>query len=181
MVVAWENSSVEARGNVFIRLFSALKIKASAHVVIMVHGTAKTFIGGRRLKANKPKIAKDWCKHYGVDVKRDIATLYKAVDDDFSTDNGRKYGVSYKLGTTPVAPDWDGGKAECGGGLHFSPHPKMALEFNASAKRFVACLVKLSEIAVYPDGLYPQKVKARGCCGPVVEVDRNGNSIAVQS
>ena len=62
-------------------------------------------------------------------------------------------------------------------GLHFSPHPKMALDFNPTAKRFVACQVKLSDIAVHPDGSYPQKIKAKGCCGPVVEVDRNGKPV----
>ena len=175
--MARENSSVEAWGNVFIRLFSALKVKASAHVVIMLHGTAKELKGGRRLEANTPKNAKTWCEHYGAEVARGVATLFKAVDDDYSTDNGRKYGVSYKPGSNPIAKDWDGGEAECGGGLHFSPHPKMALEFNPTAKRFVACQVKLSDIAVHPDGDYPQKVKAKGCCGPVVEVDRNGKPV----
>jgi hypothetical protein len=58
-VEAWENvnveargnCSVEARGNVIIRLFSALKITATAYVTIIKHGTAATLEGGRQLDA----------------------------------------------------------------------------------------------------------------------------------
>ena len=57
-VVAWGNSSVEARGNssvealenVFIRFFSALKIKASAGVVILKHSHSEIIEGGRQLE-----------------------------------------------------------------------------------------------------------------------------------
>lgn len=171
--VAWGNSSVVARENVFIRLFSALKITASLHVTILLHGTAKRITGGRKLKAHKPVTAKQWCAHYGVSVIKNIAILFKAVNDDFTS----PHKFSYAPGAIPVAPDWDGGTLECGGGLHFSPSPAMALEFHADAKRFVACPVKLADIAVHPDGNYPQKVKAKGCCGPVYEVDRKGKRI----
>ena len=34
--------------------------------------------------------------------------------------------------------------------------------------------VALKDIAVHPNGDYPEKVKARGCCAPVWEVDENG-------
>mgnify|MGYP001617184426 CR=1 FL=1 len=174
-VVARENSSVEAWGNVFIRLFCALKIKASAHVVVMLHGEAKKIIGGKRIKANKPKTPKSWCDHHGVKTTNGVATLFKAVDEDYSTSNARKVNIFYKPGEVPVALDWDGGKAECGGGLHFSPAPSVALSFNPNAKKFVACPVKLKDISVHPDGYHPYKVKARGCCAPVYEVDRKGN------
>lgn len=76
-------------------------------------------------------------------------------------------------------PDLDAALTKDGGGLHASPHPKMALEFNLSAKRFVACYAKLEDISVHPDGRHPRKVKFRGCCAPCVEVDRNGNPIAL--
>jgi hypothetical protein len=48
-VVAWGNSSVEAWENVFIRLFSALKIKASLSVVILRHNKYFSTEGGRQL------------------------------------------------------------------------------------------------------------------------------------
>lgn len=48
-VVAWDNSSVEANNNVFIRFFSALKIKAQSSVVILKHGNSEAIEGGRQL------------------------------------------------------------------------------------------------------------------------------------
>jgi hypothetical protein len=97
-------------------------------------------------------------------------TLFKAVGDNFISPKGG----NYTPGTIPSAPDWDGGKIECGGGLHFSPAPRMARVFNDSAKRYVACPVALADIVVHPDGDYPEKVKSRGCCAPVWECDIDG-------
>ncbi|ENN89120.1 hypothetical protein RHSP_82707 [Rhizobium freirei PRF 81] len=140
----------------------------------MRHGPAKEISGGNILEANKPSTADEWCDHYGVDVIDGVATLFKAVDDDYSTSRARQKDISYAPGQIPVAPDWDGGLEECGGGLHASPHPRMALEFNIGAKKFVGCPVKLEDISVHPNGSMPQKVKFRGCCSPCFEVDRNG-------
>ena len=172
-VEAWGNSSVEAWGNVFVRLFSALSVKASLHVSIMVHGKAKTLTGGKRTQANVPKTSKQWCAHYGVEVKKGVATLYKALNEGFVS----PHGIAYAPGTIPKAPDWDGGEKECGGGLHFSPHPQMAAAFNTGAKLFVACPVALKDIVVHPEGQYPEKIKASKCCGPVWQVDRKGKKI----
>jgi hypothetical protein len=174
-VEAWGNSSVEARGHVFIRLWSALKVKASALVIIAQHGKAKNIDGGRVLDMPAPKNAKEWCDFYGVEVKDGVAILYKAVRDDFKTS---MYDFPYIPGTVPVAPDWDGGKEECGGGLHFSPTPRHALAFHTGAKTFVGCPVALKDIAKPHKGAqYPEKCKAKGCCGPVFAVDRNGKPV----
>ena len=178
-VVAWENSSVVAWGNVFVRLFSALKLKASAHVAVMLHGKAKTLEGGRHLEAAVPDTAEKWCEHYGVEVKDGNAMLFKAVDDDWSTDRARRVGITYAPGQLPVAADWDGGKVECGAGLHASPHPRMAQVFNRTAKKFVCCPVAFSEIAVHPNGSYPEKVKFRGCAAPTFAVDVKGKPVEV--
>lgn len=86
--------------------------------------------------------------------------------------------MNHAPGSKPEAPDWDDGKAECGGGLHFSPHPVMALEFNSKATRFVACSVRVSEIVVHQDAQYPNKVKARRVARPVFEVDRDGEPVS---
>jgi hypothetical protein len=56
-VVAWENSSVVARENSFVRLFSALKVRASAYVAVMVHGQARELTGGRQIQALDPETA----------------------------------------------------------------------------------------------------------------------------
>jgi len=67
-VVAWDNSSVVAWGDVFIRLFSALRIKASAYVTIAMHGRAKEISGGRQLPvAPNPTTGAEWCEANGID------------------------------------------------------------------------------------------------------------------
>jgi hypothetical protein len=181
-VHTWESATVHAAGNVFVRVFSALRIIASAHVVIMLHGAAKSAEGGQQIAAYKPTTPRDWCEHYAVPTSDGVATLFKALDDDFSTEKARATGIFYRPGgTIPTAPDWDGGKKECGGGLHFSPTPTMAMEFNSSATRFIACPVHLSDIAVHSGGRYPHKVKARACCAPVWEVNEDGKRIEAAS
>src|SRR5207237_6599225 len=104
---------------------------------------------------------------HGVEVKDGVAFLYKAVDEDFRS----MYGTNYAPGAEPQAPDWDGGDAECGGGLHFSPKPAIALRFQPEAAHFVACPVRLEDIVLHDRPLYAEKVKAKGVCGPVFEVD----------
>ena len=42
----------------------------------------------------------------------------------------------------------------------------------------VVCPVALKDIAVHPSGRYPEKVKAKGCCGPVYEVDEDGKPVS---
>src|SRR3990167_1371056 len=155
------------------RLWGDVTAKLSATCSAVIHGDTAKITGGHQVKVPRQSV-EDWCDYYGVTITKGVVVLYKAVRSDFSASRG---GVSYQPGTTPAAPDWDGGKEECGGGLHFSPSPGMALEFFGEAKRFVACPIKLSEIVVHWNGDYPQKVKAAGCCGPVYEVTRHGDRI----
>ena len=42
----------------------------------------------------------------------------RTVDNDRKSYNNFQW---HPVGGTAIAPDWDGGKAECGGGLHFLP------------------------------------------------------------
>lgn len=132
----------------------------------------------------RPETGAEWCEFYGVEIRKggnlsrdlagqDVAILFKAVGEGYRATND----FAYEPGTAPEAPDWDGGSRECGGGLHFSPHPKMAKEFNREPAHFVACPVLVSEIVVHPDGTYPQKVKAPRVAAPCWEVGEDGNRI----
>ena len=170
-VEAWESSRphVVAWGYAQLSLFGAVFATLSARCSALIHGTGAEVKGGRQICV-RFKTVQDWCDYYGVEIKNGVAILYKALNDDFTS----PYGLSYAPGSQPVAPDWDGGQVECGGGLHFSPSPAMAMEFHASATKYVGCPVAVHECAVNPDGAYPQKVKAKRCCGPVFEVDRIG-------
>ena len=118
--------------------------------------------------------AAKWCAEHHVKVVRGVATVYKAVGEDFKSARG----ADYSPGTVPVAGDWDGGKSECGGGLHFSPHPMDAILFDEDAKKFVACKVRLADMRAPNSGdKFPHKIKARGCCAPCVECDVRGNVV----
>ena len=112
-----------------------------------------------------------WCKFYGVKVSKGMALVYKAVDSNYMSERG----TSYAPGSTPQAPDWDGGIKECGGGLHFSPTPRMALCFNSSATKFLGCWVKLGDLRGGNESdHYPEKCKSKGVAVPCFEVDING-------
>jgi len=46
------------------------------------------------------------------------------------------------------------------------------------ATRFLACPVALSDMrSPTATDCYPQKIKARRVCGPIIEVDINGDAI----
>lgn len=141
---------------------------ASTLIVIMNHATTTSIDGGTVVQVPPVTTVEGWCDYHGIEVKDGIATVYKAVRDDYQS----AHGLLYAPGTTPVAPDWDGGRAECGGGLHFSPSAAGAKGFDPDATRFLACPVRITDIRPpKSDDAYPEKVKASGCCGPVVEVD----------
>jgi hypothetical protein len=184
-VEAWESSHVEARGSSHVEARESSHVVAweSSHVVatkqvaIHRHSKLSKVKGGVVIEIEKPKTSAEWCDWYGVPVKKGVAVLFKSVSKDLK--NGHDGKFQYTLGEIPVAADWDGGKSECGAGLHFSPHPSMALQFhNPPDVRFIACPVKLADMrAPREDDSYQNKVKAKGCAAPIWEVDRNGESV----
>mgnify|MGYP001606998505 FL=1 len=150
--------------------------KVSSEVGVFIHGELAQVTGVRQTRI-KLKTSKEWCEYYGVEIKKGVAILFKAVDEDFSTSNARPKGIFYKPGDKPVAPDWDGGRAECGGGLHASCYPTAALHFNSAAKKFIALPVRLTDFKPFPNAQYPDKVKFQTVAGPVWECDKEGKSI----
>jgi hypothetical protein len=152
------------------------KVTATAEVLIRIDGGDPEVSGGVVYRVPLILSPGDWCERYDVPVEDGVAVLYKCVSDDFKSNRGG----DYTPGTTPIAPDWDGGKKECGGGLHFCPTPGHARGYQ-EGKKYVACPVALADIAVHSDPKYPDKIKARGCCAPVYEVDRRGKRIEAAS
>jgi hypothetical protein len=147
---------------------------ASTLIVIMNHATTTSIEGGTVVHVPPVTTVEAWCEYHGIEVKDGIATVYKAVRDNYRS----AHCLEYLPGSTPIAPDWDGGRAECGGGLHFSPSPAGAKGFDPDATRFLACQVRLTDIrAPKADDSYPSKVKAAGCCAPIVEVDLWGKLV----
>jgi len=165
-VVAWESSHVVA--------WESSHVVASKFVSVHLHSPQAKVEGGVVIQVPKPTTVDDWCEFYGTPIRDGVAILYKTVRADFKS----AHGFLYSPGSSPEATDWDGGRDECGGGLHFSPHPAMALEFDSSGTRFVACPVAVADIRPpQTTDSYPHKVKARRVIGPIVEVDRTGSSL----
>jgi hypothetical protein len=175
-VEAYGSASVVAHGSASVRAYGSASVEASAYVaVIAMVGHRGKLDGGVIVRQPITDAPAAWCDYYGIVVVDGVATIYKAVDSEYRSPRG----ALYVPGSSPEAKDWDGDARECGGGLHFSPRPAMALEFNQDAKRFVACPVALSDMrSPQPGDLYPQKIKARRVCGPIVEVDRHGRPVS---
>ena len=181
-VEAWESASVRASGSASVRAWGSASVRASKYVAVTVDHRKPcckpTISGGVLIEIQPPETARDWCEIYGVPIGDDgLVTLYKGVDDDYATSHSRAAGIFYVPGSTPAAPDWDGGKAECGGGLHFSPHAFMARRYAENTTRFVACPIRLDEIVVHTNAEYPDKTKAPRVAAPIWEVDADGNCI----
>lgn len=154
----------------------AVKVIAAATVAICILGGSPRIEGGGFIQRVDISTPQKWCDFYGVEVKAGIALVFKGVRDNFYSPRG----ACYAPGTMPSVKDWDRGAVECGpGGLHFSPTPAMTLEFidAKECKHFLACPIRLEDIATHPDGQYPQKIKARGMALPCWEVDRRGRPV----
>jgi len=160
---------------VFVSGPGACSVRAgcSALVRLATDAVNVSVASGSVQRMEHPATASEWCDMFAATVVDGVATLYKAVDDEYRS----VHGFAYRPGTVPVAPDWDEGKAECGGGLHFCATPRLAKAFHAAATRYVACPVKLTDMAVVKAPQYPSKVKAKGCCSPTWEVDIDGNPL----
>jgi len=187
-VTAWENSTVTARENstvtawgyAFVRIFSSKKVEASENCIVALHtdgaqpGGVPGVGGGRQLVCPPPKTGAAWCDFYGVETKDGVAILYKAVNASFRS----SWGGNYTPGTMPSVPVFKA-EPECGeGALYFSPDPHFTHQFVANPEKYVACPVLVDDIVAHPNGSYPAKVKAKGVCAPVYEVDINGKAIA---
>jgi hypothetical protein len=176
-VLAWESSSVEAWGSSSVEARESSSVVASPFVSVHCHEgepAADQVRGGHVILVPRLATPRLWLDYWGVSPGQDgSAVLFKAVRDDFGSNRN---GFKYLPGTAPQAPDWDGGVAECGGGLHFCPHPQIARDFHPQATRCVACPVLIALIAVHPDG-DTRKVKAPGLCAPCWEVDEDGEPV----
>jgi hypothetical protein len=171
-VTAYGSSQVRAYDSSQVRAYDSSQVRASKQVAVTITGKPKV-TGGIQIKYKGPTTAKQWLDNYAVKPVRGVVTLYKIVRDDFKS----QHGTSYAPGTMPKAEDWDGGKAECGGGLHFCPDPVLCVSFDSMGTKFVACPVKVSEIVVHKDPQYPNKIKAPRVCAPTWEVTIFGKKV----
>ena len=100
-----------------------------------------------------------------------LVQLYKAVPDDYLSREGHRY----TPGSVPVATDWTV-EDECQHGLLLSPTPALARFWSGQRGiRFLRCPVRLDDLRPpQSTDAFPYTIKARACCGPVVEIHRDG-------
>jgi hypothetical protein len=164
----WENSYAELWGN------SHAQCRSPYACGILKSITSKCI--GRHI-GDKPLSPKEYLTNCGVEIKNQYVLLYKTVQDNFCSHYTNS--VKYLIGQEVVAPDWKpDDKIECGNGLHLSPTIQQAMTFNQSGV-YLACRVKLSDIASLPAyAQYPDKIRVRACT-PLYQVDKEGNKLPV--
>jgi hypothetical protein len=160
-----------ASGVVQLSLLGKIVAECAAKVSVLICGKSPQVTGGKQTRYVIEGGA-DWCKHYGVPIKRGRAVLYKGLDKDLTSSRG----TLYEPGTTVESHAWNA--AECDAGLHFSPSPAMTREFDADGLmcRWVACEVAVKDLLVFPEGSYAGKAKAPKC-RVLYECDEDGRRI----
>jgi hypothetical protein len=174
-VRAYGSSTVRAYGSSTVTAYDSSTVTATPLVAIHLHSATVKVVGGVVLDhSNLADFdAKAWCEYHGVKVSRGIATLYKAVNDRWTTDRG----ADYSPGSKPSCDDFRDTDA-CGNGLHFGPTPVHAMAYFREATKFVAVGVRLDELR--PITGDTAKAKAPRVVRACVEVDMDGNVIAAE-
>jgi hypothetical protein len=172
-VTACDSATVRAYGSATVTAYGSATVRATPKVAVHLHSASVKVSGGVVIDVSKPLTdPTDWADYHGVTVsKAGVATLYKAVRDNFQS----YHGMSYAPGTKPSAPDWRDDD-ECGRGLHFSPSPTQALAYDDEATRFLAVGVKLADLRPLSGGT--AKCKAPRVVRACVEVDIDGKPVS---
>ena len=178
-VVARDSSHVVARDSSHVEAWESSHVEAATkYVAVHLHSQRVTLDGNGTIidcTAIDLDDPTQWCEFHGVEMVDGIAYVFKAVNQQWTTDRG----TAYRPGSIPEAPDWDAAWRDCGRGLHFCDHPIRSLGFlggPANEARFLKVGVRLDEMVPLGD-----KVKARRVVVPCVEVDRYGKPVAVES
>ncbi len=167
-VRASDSATVRASGSATVWASGSATVTARARVAVHLHSGRAKVVGGVLIDhTREPGDAAAWCEYHGVTTADGIATLFKAVDDKWTTPRG----TSYAPGSMPTADDWRD-DAECGWGLHFSPSPIEALAYHPEATRFLAVGVAIETLRPIP-GDTP-KAKAPRVVVACREVDIDG-------
>ncbi|GEE00220.1 hypothetical protein nbrc107696_45950 [Gordonia spumicola] len=174
-VEARDSSHVEARDSSHVEAWDRSHVEARRCVAIHLHSQRVTLDGGVVIDMTAVDMTdpRTWCEVRGVKVipgettADDIAVVFKAVDDKWTTPRG----VDYRPGSTPEAPDWEP-TTFCGHGLHFGVSPSRSADYLQDATRFVRVGVLLSEMVPLDD-----KCKAKRVVTACVAVDREGREV----
>ena len=179
-VEAWGSATVRASGSATVRAsgsatieaWGSATIEATPWVAVHLHSARATVSGGHIIDVAALDLTdpETWCTYHGVTVVDGVATVHKAVGDNWSTDRG----TDYSPGSTPDALDWRDNH-ECGGGLHFSPRPVQSRTYYPTATKYLACGVALTDLRpILGD---TPKCKAPRVVTPCREVTIDGEAV----
>jgi hypothetical protein len=168
-VTACDSSTVTACDSSTVTAYDSSTVTAGSHTAVHLHSGYARIEGGVIIDhtAVNELDAQTWCDYHGVTVVDGVATLYKAVNDQWTTSRG----TDYSPDSTPSCDDFEATNS-CGHGLHFSPTPGHALYYLDDATKFVSVGVRVDELQ--PVTGDTAKCKAPGVATPCVEVDVHG-------
>ena len=164
------SATVEARGSAIVEARDSATVRATPYVAVHIHSARATVTGGTIINVAALDLTdpQTWCDYHGVEVVDGIATVHKAVGDDWSTDRG----TDCSPGSLPEAHDWEP-IARCGNGLHFSPSPVMSRHYYPRATRYLAVGVAVADLIP----LGGDKAKSPRVVRACVEVDIDGKEV----
>ena len=162
-VTAYGSSTVRACGSSTVTAYgnAVLSVLRSSVTVMLFNLAVATFIGCEPIvkscedTATIVRVAvfqhttQSFTQIYSEQIQADgRILLYKSVQTD-ATDF---YSGTIKYEGIVECPDWDPNpERECGGGLHLSPAPELALSYNKG--KIKRCLVHPDDIVVYPPNI----------------------------
>jgi hypothetical protein len=176
-VRAWDNATVRAWGNAILRVLSrdAIIRELADQAIAVIQGCEGVVVSKKDDTAQviytkqTSYTLKSIQRLYNQPENGPIV-LYKSVQDDFTDFHTGKI----KYDGIVECPDWDPNPdRECGGGLHLSPTPGFALDYNTG--KLLRCEVMPEDISVYPYNITKvrcRKVKVIGPC------DRKGSLLS---
>ncbi len=170
-VDAWDSATVDASDSATVR--------ASKYVAVHKMSPSAVVRGGVVIEPPSIDSPETWLDYHGVEVKRGLVTLYKAVDGDWHANHALPDGTmpSYAPGSKPEAPDFDPASRDCGRGLHGCARPCQALDYKSDATKFVAIPVRVKDLGCPdPDG-DTDKIRFRCAAKPCYEVDIDGEPV----
>lgn len=176
VVDAYEQSSVDAHEAVLVHAYGPGQVTATDGVHTWRHSAYTQITGGVVLEgiAKSLRDPVKWCRAYGVEVEDGMAVVYKALGSDLIA--GKQYDkpTLYQAGTRVEADDWEPVE-KCGNGLHFSPRPYFANQYNDEATRWMRVRIPVGDAIPIDQGGAP-KIKAPWC-DVVAEVDMFGQEL----
>jgi hypothetical protein len=168
-VRAYGSATVRAYGSATVRAYGSATVQATKYVAVHQFAPTATITGGVVIGIPDWGAAtiEDWADYTDCTITGRTITVYKAVDQQLTSDHG----TAYPIGETVTAPDWAATRA-CSNGLHFSQTPQHARCYQQGATRFLACQIRTDDAVV----LGHDKIKARSCV-VLHEVDIDGQPL----